>query len=276
MSADVPDDFSGLWLPLITPFADSAVDAEALKRLVSHYNQTSLKGYVACGSTGEAAALEDEEKLAVMQTILTAAAGRPVIMGVAGDNLRHVLRWVAQLNTYPLAGLLVPAPSYIRPSQAGLCQWFKAIADTSRAPLVIYDIPARTGSRIELETFRSLYAHPRIQAVKDCSGDPVKTEALIEDRRLAVLTGEDTQIFQTVARGGAGAIAAAAHLQTQAFADTVAYLRSGRLAQARSSWAPLPHAVAAMYAQPNPASIKAALAREGWIRNELRPPMATA
>lgn len=173
----------------------------------------------------------------------------------------------------PLAGLLVPAPHYIRPGQAGALHWFQAIADATAAPLIVYDIPYRTGAVLERDTLQTLAAHPNIRAIKDCGGDAAKTQALIADGRLDVLAGEDIQLFSTVALGGRGAIAASAHLATAAFARVIALLQAGELAAARALWQPLLPLVEAAFAQPNPGPVKAWLAERGEIGAELRPPM---
>lgn len=268
--------FFGLWLPLITPFRDDAVDHLALTGLVKRYTKLGVSGFVVCGSTGEAAALDDDEQLAVLQTVLHACGDLPVVMGTSSYNLPKMLAWVKLLGAHPIAGLLVPAPHYIRPSQAGLEAWFTTIADTAKVPLIIYDIPYRTGVMIELSTLMRLAAHPNIKAIKDCGGDAAKTRALIADGQLSVLAGEDMQLFTTVAQGGAGAIAASAHVHTAAFVDVIRHLKNGDLAQARRAWEPLPAVIEAMFAEPNPASIKAALAAQGLIQNELRLPMMAA
>ncbi len=269
-------DFCGLWIPLITPFRDGEVDHASLSGLVKRYSNDGVSGFVVCGSTGEAAALDDAEQLAVLQTVLQTCGNLPVVMGTSGYNLPDMLAWVKRLATCQIAGLLVPAPHYIRPSQAGLLAWFTAIADATQTPLIIYDIPYRTGVVIEMATLLHLAAHPRIVAIKDCGGDAAKTRALIADGKLDVLAGEDAQIFTTVAQGGAGAIAASAHLHTGAFVEVIHHLRQGDLAHARRAWEPLPAHIEAMFAEPNPASIKAALAAQGLIHNELRPPMMAA
>jgi 4-hydroxy-tetrahydrodipicolinate synthase len=271
-----PITFSGLWLPLITPFRDDAVDHVALTGLVKHYAKLGVSGFVVCGSTGEAAALDDAEQLAVLQTVHDHAGDVPVVMGVSGYNLPKMLAWVKLLSAYPIAGVLVPAPHYIRPSQAGLEAWFTTIADAAKAPLIIYDIPYRTGVVIELATLMRLAAHPNIKAIKDCGGDPAKTRALIADSRLAVLAGEDMQLFTTIAQGGAGSITASAHVHTADFVEVIRHLRNGDLTQARRAWEPLPRVIEAMFAEPNPACIKAALAAQGLIQNELRLPMMAA
>ncbi|MFZ2307162.1 MAG: 4-hydroxy-tetrahydrodipicolinate synthase [Rhodoferax sp.] len=269
-------DFSGLWIPLVTPFRDDAVDHTALAALVKHYAAAGVRGLVACGSTGEAAALEKAEQLAVLETVLKAAGTLPVVMGLSGYHLGQTSAWVRELCTRPIAGLLMPAPHYIRPSQAGLLQWFNTLADTATQPLVIYDIPYRTGVGIATETLLTLAGHPNIQAIKDCGGDARKTQALITDGRLQVLAGEDAQIFGTMALGGVGAIAASAHLCTAQFVAMMAHLREGRLAQARGIWQALAPMVDAVFAEPNPALIKAVLAHQGLLRDGLRAPMTVA
>ena len=269
--------FSGLWIPLVTPFqSDGAVDHPALAALTARLLAEGVAGFVACGSTGEAAALDKDEQLAVLETVLEAAQGLPVAMGLSGYHLGQVLAFVQTLARYPLAGLLVPAPHYIRPSQQGLLQWFIAIADASSAPVIVYDIPYRTGSTITTETLLMLAAHPHIQAIKDCGGDVAKTQALITDGRLAVLAGEDAQMLTTLALGGTGAIAASAHWQAPRFVELIALLRAGDLPEARRVWQALQPWVTTCFAEPNPAPLKALLAQEGEMRNVLRVPMTAA
>lgn len=266
-------DFSGLWIPLVTPFRDGAVDHPALARLVERLAPTGIAGFVVCGSTGEAAALDEDEQLAVLDTVARAAPSVPRIMGISGYHLGKTLDWVRRLGEHGIAGLLVPAPNYIRPSQGGIADWFVAIADASAVPIVIYDIPYRTGIAIARDTLLSLAAHPRIRAIKDCGGDAAKTRALIADGRLQVLAGEDAQMFSTVAEGGAGAIAASAHVQTTRFVGVLRLLGEERLKEARALWQPLLPLIEALFADANPGPIKALLAHDGLIAHELRPPM---
>lgn len=269
--------FSGLWIPLVTPFtADDRVDHAALAALVRDLAGRGVAGFVPCGSTGEAAALTTEEQLAVLDTTLAAAAGLPVLMGVGGYRLQGVLAQLQAVCTRPVAGVLVAAPFYIRPSQEGLLHWFRTLADASPVPLVLYDIPYRTGVELRLETLLALAAHPRIQAVKDCGGDAGKTAALVTDGRLAVLAGEDAQIFGSVALGASGAIAASAHRHTERFVRVIERLQAGALAEARALWQPLPPWVQAVFGEPNPGPIKALLAEAGQMEDRLRAPMTPA
>lgn len=276
MASSPPHVFSGLWVPLITPFRDGAVDHDALAALTRALVPTGIAGFVVCGSTGEAAALDEDEQLACLATVATHAGELPLMMGVSGYNVGAMRAWAQQLSTRAdgeipsLRGLLVPAPHYIRPSQAGLRLWFETLADASTLPLVVYDIPYRTGAVIARETLLALAAHPNIRAVKDCGGDAGKTLALIADGRLAVLAGEDLQLFSTVAQGGAGAITASAHLHTRRFVAVLDLLARGDLAAARAAWQPLLPLVEALFAEPNPGPLKALLAPMTGISLGLR------
>lgn len=272
----VTPDFSGLWIPLVTPFDHGQVDHASLKRLVAHYRGSGIAGLVACGSTGEAAALSDEEQLAVLQAIMREAPELPVVMGLSGYHLGKTAAHIKMLGELGIAGILLPAPHYIRPAQAGLIEWFTQLADASAVPVILYDIPYRTGVKIELETLRALASHPRICAIKDCGGDADKTQALISDGRLQVLCGEDGNIFSTVAQGGHGAIAAAAHVHTRRFVQLMDLIRTGDQAQARALWEPLPPLIEGLFAEPSPGPLKALLARRGLVREELRIPMTRA
>ncbi|WP_062472981.1 4-hydroxy-tetrahydrodipicolinate synthase [Variovorax boronicumulans] len=275
-TADTATDFSGLWVALVTPFRDGAVDHTALAALVRRLANDGVTGFVPCGSTGEAAALDEAEQLAVLDTVLTAAGGLPVVMGVSGYHLGKTTAWVRRLSERPLAGLLVAAPHYIRPSQAGVLEWFHAIADASTVPVLVYDIPYRTGVTISRETMLALAEHPRIRGIKDCGGDMAKTRAVIADGRLQVLTGEDHQIFATMAEGGVGAIAASGHVQTKHLVRLVRLLAENRLAEARAEWQPLQPLLEMLFAEPNPGPLKALLAHAGELRDELRSPMTRA
>lgn len=278
--------FSGIWVPLITPFADGAVDHAALRALVRRYADAGVAGLCALGTTGEPATLDAAEQDAVLATILDetqaqahAAAQRPalpVLVGVSGNHTASMLARIEQLNPLPIAGVLMAAPYYIRPSQAGIVGHFTALADASEKPVVLYDIPYRTGVRLELETLLTLAAHPRIQAVKDCAGSLDTTLTLIRDGRLQVLTGEDIQIFNTLCLGGSGAIAASAHVRPERFVALYDALAAGRLAEGRRLFHALAPLIQALFVEPNPAPVKALLAAQGLIRDELRMPMTRA
>jgi 4-hydroxy-tetrahydrodipicolinate synthase len=271
-----PVSFTGLWIPLVTPFRDGAVDHPALGALVRKLAPRGIAGFVACGSTGEAAALDANEQLAVLETVLAAAEGLPVVMGVGGYNLQRALAMVGAACERAVAGLLIAPPCYVRPAQAGVLDWFRTLADASTVPVVLYDIPYRTGVELPLVTLLALADHPRIRALKDCGGDAAKTQAVIADGRLALLAGEDAHIFGAMALGAAGAIAASAHLHTERFARVIALLADGRLHEARALWQPLQPWITAVFSEPNPGPVKALLALAGDIGADLRAPMTPA
>lgn len=272
----------GLWIPLVTPFRDGRVDHGALGALTRHLAATGITGFVIGGSTGEAAALDADETLACLTTVAANAGPLPLMLGLGGEHLgeaRARVREAAGLarGTVPtLRALLVSAPHYIRPGQSGVRAWFETLADDSGLPLVVYDIPYRSGTTIDRETLLALAAHPRIVALKDCGGDLGKTLAVLADGRLAVLAGEDLQLFSHLALGAAGAITASAHVQTRRFVQLLSAIQDGRLAEARALWRPLAPLIEALFAEPNPAPLKAALAAEGWLIDEMRAPMQPA
>lgn len=269
--------FSGLWVPLVTPFRAGALDRPALAQLTRHLAAQGVDGFVACGSTGEAAMLDEDEQHAVLRTVVDAAAGKPVLMGLSGVRPAEVAERARRLaQEAPLAGFLLSAPAYVRPGQAGLLDFFRTVAEASPRPVVAYDIPARTGVRIEAGTALALADHPRIRALKDCSGDPAAATRLIADGRLALLAGNDDELFAQLALGAAGSITASAHLRPDLFVRLHRLMRAQHLDQARTLWLALRPLVEALFAEPNPMPVKAALARQGWIADELRAPLTRA
>ncbi|AKM28900.1 4-hydroxy-tetrahydrodipicolinate synthase [Pandoraea faecigallinarum] len=277
-----PSGFRGIWLPLVTPFTRTRtgtgepVDHAALRRLVEHYRQSGIAGFVICGTTGEAAALDDAEQLAVLETVLAHANGLPVIAGLAGNHLPHTLARLDALNTLPLAGVLAPAPYYIRPSQAGLLGWFRTLADRAGAPLVLYDIPYRTGATLALDTLLMLAGHGNIRGIKDCGGNALTTQALIADGRLSVLAGEDHQLLSTLTMGGHGAIIASSHCRPAHFVALYRAVQSQQLDVARVLFHAVMPVVKLLFAEANPGPVKAWLAREELLEDVLRAPMTSA
>lgn len=268
--------FSGIWVALVTPFNHDDVDFPAVKRLAQHLIAKGVAGVVVCGTTGEAAALSEEEQLAVLDAVLEVVPARQVIMGLAGNNMAGTLQMQQAINQRDIAGVLIPAPYYIRPSQSGLVEYFTHLADASRVPVILYNVPYRTGATFELATLRHLARHPQIKAIKDCGGNLDTTMALIHDGDIDVLTGEDNLIMTTLCLGGTGAISAAAHIHPERFVALVEQVAQGDLAAARDNFFTLLPMINQMFSYPNPGPVKAALSQQGLINNELRSPMQTA
>lgn len=269
--------FTGIWVPLVTPFTTAAeIDIAALQSMCRKLMAAGISGLVVCGSTGEAAALSAEEQLQVLDAVLAAVPASKVVMGLAGNNLPQVLGRLQQIQLRPVAGVLVTPPYYIRPSQAGVVDYFHAIADASSLPVILYNIPYRTGVEMELATIRLLARHERIVAIKDCGGDQHATMQLIADRQLQVLTGEDHQLLSHLSLGGAGAIIASAHIRPELFVRMAELMDEGDLQQAREIFYRLLPMIRTLFEEPNPAPLKAALSMLGWTSDVLRPPMQAA
>lgn len=265
--------FQGIWVPIVTPFHNGTIDFDGLRRLVSHLLEKGVDGIVVCGTTGEAAALGKQEQLAVLDAVLEQVAPERVVMGLAGNNLAELLQLQSAILKRPLAGLLVPAPYYIRPSQAGLEAFFKTVADASSVPVILYDIPYRTGIAFEQATLLRIVAHERIVAIKDCGGNSATTLALLSSGKVDVLCGEDNQIFSALCLGAKGAIAASAHIHPELFVTLYQQIRDNRLAAGRTTFFQLLPLIHSLFIEPNPAPVKTALALEGLIHDELRAPM---
>ncbi|NWB98435.1 4-hydroxy-tetrahydrodipicolinate synthase [Pseudomonas gingeri] len=265
--------FQGIWVPLVTPFVNQAIDFVALRRLVAHLLDSGVDGIVVCGTTGEAAALGKHEQLAVLDAVLEWVPSQRVVMGLAGNNLTELLQFQSEILKRTLAGLLVPAPYYIRPSQAGLEGFFKTVADASSVPIIVYDIPYRTGVSFEQATLLNIVAHENIVAIKDCGGNLGNTLALLASGLVDVLCGEDNQMFNALCLGATGAIAASAHLHPELFVQLHRQIQDQQLAAARTTFFQLTPLIQALFVEPNPGPVKTALALQGLIRDELRAPM---
>lgn len=269
--------FTGIWPALVTPFHDGgdAVDHGALHRLVRRFADAGVAGIVACATTGEAGTLSQDERLAVLDSVLESAPGLPLVAGLSGIDPRAMLAELEAIRRRPIAGILVPPPSYVRPSQAAIVRFYDSVAAPG-VPVIVYNIPYRTGVRIERDTFRELARIPGLVAVKDCGGDTALTQELIAGGRFDVLAGEDLQIFTTLCLGGAGAIAASAHVRPDLFVKMAAALAAGDLATARRIQAALRPLIESLFAEPSPAPVKAALAAIGLIGDTVRPPLLAA
>jgi len=280
-----PPQLEGVWVPIITPFVDNPgreVDHAALGRLAEHLQRQGVSGVVVGGTTGEVASLTPQERLDCWHTVAQHAPGLPLMLGTGGACLAdamedmHRLRQVQLAQGLRLDALLLSAPPYVRPSQQGLRDWFLVLADAAPAPVVIYDIPYRTGSTLSRETLLSLAQHPNIIGIKDCGGDLAKTLALLHDGRLRILAGEDLQVLAHLAHGGTGCISASAHLHAQRWVRMVQCMRSTQLDEAQALWRELVPLIETAFSEPNPGPLKAALSIQGFGSSCVRAPMTAA
>lgn len=264
----------GIWVPLVTPFADGALDLDALQAMTSDMLAAGVHGLVVCGTTGEAASLDLAEQTSALMAVLEATQGRrPVLMGVGGSDTRSVAARVQRFDASGVAGFLISAPAYVRPSQAGIVRHFEAAAAETSLPIVLYNIPARTGVNIDLATVSALSAHTQFCAIKEAGGDLRRLSELIEQTPLNVLCGDDALLFAALCAGAHGAISAAAHIRPDLYVRLFDLIRAQRLDQARVLFQRLLPMIRLLFSEPNPAPLKAALAMRGALRDELRLPM---
>lgn len=271
---------SGLWLPLITPFRDGQLDEVSLRRLVAHYATKPVDGFILGATTGEGMALDDDETaqlLAVTHAgLVTAGRPIPIYLGLSGSDTRKLTRTLQRAEGWDPDGYLVACPYYTRPSQRGLFEHFSALADSTDKPILIYNIPYRTGVNLGNETMLRLAVRPNIAGVKDCCADPAQTFDLIRHKPsgFAVLTGEDPHFYSALSSGADGAILASAHVHTAGFAGIRNKLIAGDQPGALADWQRLADIPRLLFSEPSPGAIKHWLWRTGLIDSpEMRLPM---
>jgi 4-hydroxy-tetrahydrodipicolinate synthase len=270
----------GVWLPLITPFRDDRIDTASLRRLIGHYAGKPVDGLIVGATTGEGLTLDDAE---IEQLVMvTAAAQRdfglrvPLYLGVSGSHTSKLAKWLSRTADWPLGGYLIACPYYTRPSQHGLMLHFTALADSTARPIMIYNIPYRTGVNLGNETMLRLAERSNIVGVKDCCGDTLQSVELLRKRPrgFAVLTGEDALFYGALVRGSDGGILASAHVRTEAFAKVRQHMLAGDQLRASAEWRLLSDVPRLLFSEPSPAPLKYWLWRSGLIDSpELRLPM---
>jgi 4-hydroxy-tetrahydrodipicolinate synthase len=267
---------SGVFLPLVTPFRDGALDEASLTRLVAHFTASPISGFVLAATTGEGLALDDDETERLVVLAAAAACGLPLWLGLSGSDTRRLLRRLDATAHWPIAGYLVASPAYIRPSQEGLRRHFTELARHTAKPLLVYNIPYRTGVNLANDTLLQLAELPAIRGVKDCCMDAAQSFDLLRRRPpgFAVLTGEDTLFHTALTQGADGGILAAAQADPAGFIAVRAALLAGDVAGALERWRGLVDLARLLFAEPNPAPLKHWLWRAGLIASpELRLPM---
>ena len=265
-------ELAGLFVPLITPFtADGNLAATALQRLAHRVLEDGASGIVALGTTAEHATLSEAERTRVLQICARVCRdhGAPLIAGAGGNDTARSAAAVAALRDYPeVCAALTVVPYYSRPGEAGVIEHVRALADSGPVPLVIYNIPYRTSQVLSWAAIARLAAVPGVAGVKHATGAVDRDTILMMAARPAgfrVLAGDDLYVSPLLALGADGAILASAHVRTAEFARLVSLWRDGRAAEARTLGHQLAPLSAALFAEPNPAVIKAVLYRCGEI-----------
>ena len=270
--------FQGVATALITPLTPEGVDYEAFGRLIDWQLEQGIDALVICGTTGEGSTLTDAEHRQVLQYAVERVAGRvPMIAGTGSNDTAYAIdltRFACQIG---YDAMLVVTPYYNKTTQKGLVAMFTAIADASTKPLILYNVPSRTGINIEPATYAKLAEHPMIAAIKEANGNLskiVETVALVGDK-LDIYSGNDDQIVPIMACGGKGVISV---LSNVAPAETVALCQkvfAGDLAGAMAMQTQYLELINALFCEVNPIPVKTAMAVMGFCQEYLRLPLVT-
>jgi 4-hydroxy-tetrahydrodipicolinate synthase len=270
----------GIWLPLITPLRNDKIDEPSVRRLVRHYANSPIDGLILAATTGEGLTLDDDEIEHLVDVarseLNTIARVIPLHLGLCGSNTRNGVKALRRTAGWPIDGYLIACPYYSRPSQAGLYEHFAALANNTDRPILIYNIPYRTGVNLGNETMLRLAEINNIVGVKDCSADAMQSFDLLRRRKpgFAVLTGEDALFHTALTQGADGGVLASAHVDPDGFARVRDHLLNGDLPRSLAAWRALADLPRLLFAEPSPAPIKYWLWRTGLIDSaELRLPM---
>jgi 4-hydroxy-tetrahydrodipicolinate synthase len=277
-NSDLRNLLRGLWLPLVTPFRHGELDEASLRRLVRHYAALPVDGLVLAATTGESLTLAPEETERLVFAVHDEIGPKrlPICLGLSGSNTRTLLETLDRTAGWPIDGYLISCPYYSRPSQRGMELHFSALADRAKHPLMLYNIPYRTGVNLGNEAMLRLADHPNIIGLKDCCADRGQSLDLLRRRPpgFAVLTGEDAQYFEALCDGADGGILASAHLETETFARVWTLLAAGQRDAALALWRSVAELTRLLFSEPSPAPIKYWLWRTGLIDSaEVRLPM---
>jgi 4-hydroxy-tetrahydrodipicolinate synthase len=268
---------TGCHTALVTPFAaDGGVDEPALRALVEWQIGEGVSGLVPAGSTGEAATLTLDERVRVVRACVAQAAGRvPVIAGAGGNDTRVAIETSKAMADAGATHLLHVSPAYSKPPQRGIIAHFRAIADASPRPVVLYNVPGRTASNMEAETTLALAEHPNIVAVKEASGNLAQMSEIVRNRppHFAVISGDDPLTLGLIAAGGHGVISVVSNAVPGPVAQLCARALAGDFGGAQALHLRLTPFFAAAFVESNPLPIKAALAMMGRLQNLLRLPL---
>lgn len=267
----------GCGTALLTPFKGAEVDYGALAATVDWQVEAGVDFLVPLGTTGETPTLSESEKLQVLEVSLQHAKGLPVMAGVGTNSLegtRANLRLLQDADAF-----LVVAPYYNKPPQRGMYQYFKAVAESTEKPVILYNVPGRTASNIEADTALALARDvPNIIGIKEASGnvEQIKTILRARPEGFVVLSGNDDQTCELMQEGADGVVSVASNVFPSAMADFVHALQAGKFAEAARMNERLAPLFKALFVEPSPIPAKAAMAQLGLMENNLRLPLVPA
>lgn len=268
--------FGGAITALVTPFRSGAVDLDALNGLVNWQIEKGIDGLLACGCTGEAATLTTEEQLLVIEKVVEAAAGRvPVIAGTGTNATASSIELSLEAAAMGVDGVLLITPYYNKPTPKGQIEHYTRVADAVDCPVILYNVPGRTGTNMLPATIAVLSGHPRIVAIKDAAGSAERVTAIRSLCDITILSGDDPLAMAQVALGGSGVISVVSNIAPSEMSDLISLTVSGELDAARAVQAGLYPVIKAMFLETNPIPVKKALSLMGLITDELRLPLVS-
>jgi 4-hydroxy-tetrahydrodipicolinate synthase len=269
--------FTGLGTALVTPFTtDGSIDDAAVRRLVRRQIEAGVHFVSPCGTTGEAPTLSHSEKLRVVQLVVDEAAGRvPVLAGAGGYDTREVIALAREFESIGVDGILSVTPYYNKPTQEGLFQHYKAISEGTSLPIVLYNVPGRTGVNLEVATVTRLSALGNIVGVKESSCNVVQMSEILTAVRaeFLLISGDDPLAVAVMAIGGRGLISVASNAVPGEMVQIIELAEKGDLAAARRLHGWLLPFLLANFVEANPIPIKAAMAAMGLLEEAYRLPL---
>lgn len=271
--------FSGTGVAIITPFnTNGSIDFNSLSNLVEFQINNGINYLVVMGTTGEAATLNKDEKKAVIDHVVKINNKRiPVVVGIGGNNTQEVVNNIKSFDAYEdIAGVLSVAPYYNKPSQEGLYQHYKCIAEACPVPVILYNVPGRTAINISAETtLRLANDFENIVAVKEASGNMEQIMTIIQNKpeNFAVISGDDALTFPMICLGSSGVISVVANAYPKEFSDMVNAALNSEIEKAKLLHYKLFEIIQNLFTEGNPAGIKAILSIKGLIKNCFRLPM---
>jgi 4-hydroxy-tetrahydrodipicolinate synthase len=268
--------FSGSMVALVTPFKDGSVDWESLEALVDFHLQNGTHGIVPCGTTGESATLSHKEHDDVIRAVINSVKKRiPVIAGTGSNSTDEAVRLTREAEKSGADGALMISPYYNRPTQEGIYQHYRKVASEVGIPIIVYNIPGRTGSKIEPETLARLAEIKNVAGVKEATGSVDQAIDVIRlcGERLAVYSGEDSLIFSLMALGGKGVISTVANIAPRECAALTDACMSGNWEEGRSVQFKLMPLIRSVFLETNPIPVKTALSLMGKCTADLRLPL---
>ncbi len=269
--------FTGLWIALITPFSGSRVDETALRKLVRELRESGVKGFVPLGTTGEGPTLSDDERRRILKVCLEEAGDVPVVPGTGTYSTEKTIRRTIEAAEIGAQGAMVIAPYYNKPTQEGLLAHYRAVASATDLPLLLYNIPARTGINLEPETVAELAELPTIAAIKEASGNLSQISEIhaLAGDKLSILSGDDGLTLPICHVGGRGVVSVVGHILPGTVIEMLDAHQRGNNTEALKCHEKLLPLCKALSLETNPAPIKAALSMLGKCSEDMRLPLVT-